>query len=60
MRRERDVCGFAFGNTARGSKLGNHARYVVGADVQASPAAETVFDVPPVEFCFSGQHPWNS
>jgi hypothetical protein len=47
------VGGFAFGDTARGSKLGHHTRYVVGVGVQTGLAAESVLDVLPVELRFS-------
>src|SRR5689334_9007136 len=46
------VGGSAFGDTARGSKLGHHTRYVVGVDVQKGLTAESVLDVPPVQFRF--------
>jgi hypothetical protein len=52
MRGDSRVGGFAFGDPARGSKLGHHTPYVVGVDVQTGLAAESVLDVLPVELRF--------
>jgi hypothetical protein len=54
LRRESGVGGFAFCDTARGSKLGHHTRHIIVADLQPSLTGAPVFSVHSLEFRFSG------